>query len=109
VSDRYTGNPWRRVLDAFVLWSIGALDDKSSAALEEMTPKLRQTFGMTSGSWQQVVMQQMDFDDAYLAWLREKWRRQQEFDRTIGQPSDPIAWAFQISDFIGTGEVPSAS
>ena len=36
----YAGKPFLRLLDAFMLWSIGALDDATNAKLEAMTPKL---------------------------------------------------------------------
>ena len=107
--DRYEGRKFRACVDAFVLWTIGALDDKTNAALEAMTPKLRETFGMERGSWQDVVMTQMDFDDEYVEWLREKWRRQLEHDRTVGQEHNPKAWAHTITDFISADDLPSMS
>jgi hypothetical protein len=107
--DRYAGKPFLRLLDAFMLWSIGALDDATNAKLEAMTPKLQQAFGMKNGTWQVVVMKQMDFDEDYVEWLREKWGGQLEHDRTIGQEHDPRAWAQAMSDFIGSDEMPSLS
>lgn len=109
MADRYEGQKFRACIDAFVLWTIGALDDKTNAALKSMTPKLREVFGMDSGTWQDVVMTQMDFDDEYVGWLREKWRLQLEHDRTIGQEHNPKAWAQAMSDFIGSDELPSMS
>jgi hypothetical protein len=109
MADRYEGQKFRACVDAFVLWTIGALDDKTDAALQAMTPKLREVFGMKSGTWQDVVMTQMDFDEAYVEWLREKWRRQLEHDRNIGQEHNPKAWAHAITDFIGADDLPSMS
>jgi hypothetical protein len=106
-TDRYADSRWTFVLDSFVLWTIGFLDEQTMAGLDGLTPKLRKTFGMDHGTWQDVVMQQMDFDDEYVKWLREKWRRQLDHDRSIGQEPNPTAWAQAIVDFISTGNAPS--
>lgn len=109
MADRYEGRKFLACVDAFVLWTIGALDDKTNAALEAMTPKLRKTFGMERGTWQEVVMKQMGFDEDYIEWLREKWRLQLEHDRKVGQQPNPKAWANAITDFIGSDDLPSMS
>jgi hypothetical protein len=107
--DRYAGQPFLRLLDSFMLWSIGALDDTTNAKLDAMTPKLHQAFGMESGTWQDVVMKQMDFDEEYVEWLRDKWRRQLEHDQTIGQEHNPLAWSQAMSDMISADDMPSLS
>lgn len=106
--DRYEGQKFRACIDAFVLWTIGALDDATNAKLEALTPSLRKTFDMDGGTWQEVVMQQMDFDDEYVEWLREKWRRQLDHDRAVSQEHNPLAWAHAITDFIVADDPPPA-
>lgn len=102
MSDRYEGNPWRRVLDSFMLWTIGALDESSAAQLDAMAPKLLQTFGMASGSWQDVVTTQMALDDNYVEWLRSRWAAQLAHDDDIGQDHEPVAWATAMADLISS-------
>jgi hypothetical protein len=92
-----------------MLWSIGALDDATNAKLEALTPKFRQAFGTDSGTWQQIVMGQMEFDDEYVEWVREKWGRQLDHDRNIGQEHNPLAWAQAMSDLISSDDLPSMS
>lgn len=108
MSDRYEGSPWRRVVDAFVLWSVGALDDASAAQLDAMTPELLRTFGMASGSWQDVVLTQMDLDDDDVEWLRKRWAAQLGHDDDVGQEHDAVAWAHAMTDLITTDPSPSA-
>jgi hypothetical protein len=109
LDDRYAGRPFLRLLDSFFLWSIGALDDDTTSKLEGLTPKFRQTFGMELGTWQDVVMAQMDFDDEYVEWAREKWRRQLDHDQQVSQEHNPLAWAQAMSDFVTADDVPSMS
>jgi hypothetical protein len=109
LDDRYAGQPFLRLLDSFFLWSIGALDDPTSDKLEALTPKFRQVFGMDTGTWQEVVMSQMDFDEEYIKWAREKWRRQLEHDENIGQQHNPLAWAQAMSDLVSSDELPPMS
>ena len=40
-SERYAGRPFLRLLDAYVLWAIGELDEESDARLLEITPDLQ--------------------------------------------------------------------
>ena len=109
MADRYEGRPFLRLLDSFFLWSIGVLDDTTNSKLEALAPRFRQTFGMESGTWQEIVMEQMGFDDEYVEWAREKWQRQLDHDRTIGQEHNPLAWAQAMTDLIGADDLPSMS
>lgn len=109
LDDRYAGRPFLRLLDSFFLWSIGALDDATTSKLEALTPKFQQTYGMESGTWQEVVMSQMELDDEYIEWVREKWRHQLEHDRNVGQEHNPLAWAQAMSDLISSNDLPSMS
>jgi hypothetical protein len=38
VTDRYADRPFLRLLDAFVMWSIGALDERTARSLDDLTP-----------------------------------------------------------------------
>lgn len=56
--DRYAGKPLLKFVDLFVLDCIGGLEASHRATLEELTPKLQQAFSST-GTWQELVMEQM--------------------------------------------------
>lgn len=108
MSGRYVGRPWTRVLDAFVLDAIGQLDEQTATGLQAMAPKLRATFGMSTGSWQDVVRAQMDIDAGFEQWIRDSYAQQLTFDDERGQPHDAVAWAHAVSDHIA-GSQPGAT
>ena len=87
--DRYAGNPFLKLVDSFVLKCIGALDEPSEAALEQMTPKLRQTFNHT-GTWEEIVMSQLNFDPTVRSAIRDLWDRNQEIARQNGVTLTPM-------------------
>ena len=72
IQQRYAGKPFLRLLDAYVLWAIGELDEASDAAIERMAPDLRATYA-TDGQWQDIVAKQMDFSESMPGALRDLW------------------------------------
>jgi len=96
VSDRYEGRPFLRLLECFVLWSVGQLPMEQAARLEEMAPKLAVVYG-TSGSWQNLVVSEMEFSEGISEALRGMW------ERTVDNAGDaldidPEIWAQQVVD-----------
>ncbi len=71
---RYEGRPFLRLLECYVLWTIGELSTDQSEQLVAMTPNLRETYGF-EGDWQTIVAHQMDFPSELLSSLREMWER----------------------------------
>lgn len=69
---RYDGKPFLRLLDSYVLDSIGQLESGAEAALERMQPRLAQTLG-GAGSWQEIVRIQMDLPDSFPQQVRLIW------------------------------------
>jgi hypothetical protein len=70
--NRYDGKPFLRLLDSYVLDSIGQLGTEAESALERMQPRLAQTFG-TTGSWQEIVRSQLDLPDSFPRQVRSIW------------------------------------
>ena len=87
--DRYAGKPFLKLVDSFVLKCIGALDPPSEAMLEQMTPKLQQTFDRT-GTWEEIVMDQLGFEPAVRTAIRDLWARNQEIARENGVTLTPM-------------------
>lgn len=100
--DRYAGKPFLRLVDAYVLWVIGALDPTFDASMQELLPKLNATFGIEAASWQDVVRTQMAFTATDDAQFRQAWQHQLEHDDRIGQQRDPVAWTHAMADVITT-------
>ena len=66
MSDIYEGKPFLKLLDAYVLDAIGALDADSDAALTAQEPTFHALFGGT-GDWRTIVVQRMQFPMAWRA------------------------------------------
>lgn len=76
VKGRYDGRPLLRLLECYVLWSIGELSSADSKNLEAMEAKLQQVFGRT-GTWQDVIAAEMDLPSGFQARVRELWAAEQ--------------------------------
>ncbi len=74
--DRYEGKPFLKLVDSFVLKSIGELDPSQKDLLQEMESNIQETYN-SSGSWDEIVMAQLGFEaditDAILGlWTKNK-------------------------------------
>jgi hypothetical protein len=71
---RYKGRPFLRLIECYVLLSIGELDDDAQIALASIEPRLGEVYGM-SASWDQIVSSQMEFPSELPDRLRSEWAR----------------------------------
>ncbi len=60
--DRYAGKPFLRLLECYVLFAIGQLDEHQQETLQHMEPKLADVYNL-SGTWLDIVSSQMAFPD----------------------------------------------
>jgi hypothetical protein len=89
MADRYEGKPFLKLLDCYVLDSIGHLDAASDAALTAMEPKLRQTFGAT-GDWRTIVIDRMQFPKGMAGAILDLWQKgRTKFVAANGRDPDP--------------------
>jgi hypothetical protein len=95
--DRYAGRPFLRLLECFVLWSVGELSDDQSTSLREMTPHLQRTYGAT-GSWHDVVAAQMGFPTTLPSELRSLWERNKQAARDRGVGISAEEWTRAVVD-----------
>lgn len=93
---RYAGNPMLRLVDAYVCWSIGELDDEQARLLDEMTPKLQDLYGLR-GSWQEIVAAQMEYPDSLPEQLRNLWREQ---SRAAGERGEVLPMAVFVQQVV---------
>lgn len=78
---RYRGKAFLRILELYVIWAVGELPVKEASFLEEITPKLRETF-KKEGHWQQVVEAEMELPSTFPETIRAYWNRNKEIART---------------------------
>ncbi|NIJ19348.1 hypothetical protein FHS95_001017 [Sphingomonas naasensis] len=90
MSDRYAGKPFLKLLESYVLDAIGHLDPAADAALRAMEPHYRTLFGAT-GSWREIVVGRMQFQDGMQGAIREVWQSGRvRFREANGREPDPM-------------------
>jgi uncharacterized protein (DUF2252 family) len=94
---RYTGRPFLRLIEFYVLWSIGELSESHARAMEEMTPNLQTTY-QSQGTWQRIIAEQMEFPETLAPDLRATWDRNIDAARARGASIDPEEFARQVAD-----------
>ena len=98
MSDRYEDKPFLRYVDAWVLNAIGHLDEPTRAYCVAMEPQLRQSLGL-SGTWLDVVAQQMKFTADLPEQIRKIWDDGRvKFAAAHGRPADPVQFAMTFVD-----------
>jgi hypothetical protein len=95
--DRYSGKPFLRLLECYVLDAIGQLDDRQRETLQRMEPKLSDAYGM-NGTWLDIVNAQMDFPKSLPAQIRKAWEKTLTLARQRGTPIDPNEFAMAFID-----------
>ena len=69
---RYEGKPILRLLECYVLKSIGCLPPETEAQLAKLAPSLEKTFG-SRGSWYEMIAKRMDLSSDLPVHLRGLW------------------------------------
>ena len=87
--DRYAGKPFLKLVDSFVLKCIGELDASQENLLLQMTPKFQQTFSH-SGSWEEIVMDQLHFGPEVRTSIRDLWAKNQGIAKQNGVVLSPM-------------------
>ncbi|MBL8267521.1 hypothetical protein [Steroidobacter sp.] len=87
--DRYLGKPLLKLVDSFVLECIGELDPKSEAGLRAMEPKLQQIYNC-SGTWEDIIIAQLQFDPNIRTEIREMWLQNQEIAKEHNRTLSPL-------------------
>ncbi len=87
--DRYDGKPFLKLVDSFVLKCIGELGQSQELLFEKMTPKLQETF-KSSGSWEDIVMEQLQYQPEIRDAIRELWAKNKEIAKENGTELSPM-------------------
>lgn len=72
MADRYSKNPFLRLVDCYVLDAIGQLPSVQQATLEQLEPRFRKTLN-AQGGWREMVETRMQFSADVKAQIREFW------------------------------------
>lgn len=77
MTSRYEGKPLLRLLECYVLNTIGQLTPADKSNLERMTPKLQAVYKL-DGDWRSIISQVMHFPEALEDNIRSLWVRNRE-------------------------------
>jgi hypothetical protein len=96
-SARYEGKPLKRLVEFYVLWTIGKLDPSDAAVLEEMAPKLSGLYGF-DGKWHEVIAATLRFPPTMPDETVKLWQRNLEIARANGTSLAPRQFAEMFVD-----------
>lgn len=96
-TDRYSGKPFLRLLDSYVLAAIGALPQEQADSLHAMEPKLRSVYG-SDGDWLRIVADQMGFPDHLPERIKEIWDNGVAKMRASGMSPDAVEFTRHFVD-----------
>src|SRR5258707_5301819 len=96
-SRRYQGKPFLRLLECYVLWTIGELSETESKTLHEMTPKLRSIYDV-QGDWQDIVAAVVELPLNMPELIRGVWARNVEIAQESGASLSPQEFAEMFVD-----------
>jgi hypothetical protein len=94
---RYQGKPFLRLLECYVLWTIGELSETESKTLHEMTPKLRSIYDV-QGDWQDIVAAVVELPLNMPELIRGVWARNVEIAQKSGAILSPQEFAEMFVD-----------
>jgi hypothetical protein len=96
-NQRYQGKPLLRLLECYVLWSLGELPEGDAAKLTAMAPKLRSVYGV-DGEWHHIIASAVNLAPDTPARIRDLWARNTEIARKSGATLTPQAFAEMFVD-----------
>lgn len=97
MASRYEGKPFLRLLECYVLWSLGELTSKDKDTLEQMMPKLQEIYKQ-SGSWQEIVVAVMELPDNLPELIRGLWTKNTSIATVHGMYLDAELFAQMFVD-----------
>lgn len=97
VMSRYEGKPFLKLLDFYVLKSIGRIEPEQLNALAQLEPKLRETYA-TQGTWFEIVAEQMDLPDELPSNINAAWDSYSKHMQQKGLTADPMEFTYRFVD-----------
>lgn len=89
---RYQERPFLRLLEFYVFWAIGELQEEELLFLEETTPKLRSIYHR-EGDWRSIIAAEMELPPHLPSKIRELWERNLEVARAAAVVLSPQKFA----------------
>ena len=77
MTNRYTTNPFLRLVDCYVLDAIGGLPTEQDSGLKQLEPRFRKLMHV-AGGWREIVESKMEFTSDVREQIRHFWRGYQD-------------------------------
>lgn len=87
-----------RLLDAYVLDALGALDSATASSMVAMTGTLSHALKASGSNWQEIIESAMEMPPGSRDELRELWEQHVHETSGAGNPPDVIAFAHALVD-----------
>ena len=94
---RYDGRPLVRLLELYVLRSIGELATSEEQTLEKMSPKLQSIYG-GGGQWHEAIAAAVQMPPTLPTAIRDMWNKNREVARENGATLTPQEFAEMFVD-----------
>lgn len=94
---RYEGKPFLKLVDFYILKSIGRLEPGQLSALAQLEPKLRETYAI-QGAWFDIVAKQMDLPDDLPGLINAQWHSYCNYMHQNGLAADPMEFTYRFVD-----------
>jgi hypothetical protein len=98
LADRYAGRPLVRLLDAYVLDVLGALDEQTAVLAQSMAPKVADALGVSGETWQEVIEKAMGIPPEARNELKAKWEEQVHEVVDQGGTPDVLGFTYALVD-----------
>lgn len=87
-ADRYAGKPLVRLLELYVLRSIGELSQSEEQKLMQMAPKLHALYG-GSGEWYEAIAASMKMPPSMPTLIADTWKKNLDIAASRGATLTP--------------------
>ena len=94
---RYEGKPFLKLVDFYILKSIGKLEPEQLNVLARLEPKLRETYAV-QGTWFEIVAKQMDLPDDFPRLINAQWGSYSNHMQQNGLVADPMEFTCRFVD-----------
>lgn len=80
---RYHGKPLLRLIELYVIDSVGHLKPQDAVTLEAITPKLQELYN-TKGDWRSAICKAMSFPESMNQNIKTLWAKNQKIAQEKG-------------------------
>ncbi|MCP3925714.1 MAG: hypothetical protein GY714_24360 [Desulfobacterales bacterium] len=97
MNERYQNKPLLKLLECYILFSIGEILKDEKIKMDEMTPKLRQLYNL-EGEWNEIIEKIMDFPSDMPKQILDVWEKNCNLAELNDEEINPQDFAEMFAD-----------